>query len=74
MFATLDKPKPETENIRGLNLAAVMCMTVSNLSRLQRETSKRHVGETHCVPTAILLPQRELLLRQNSVTVHAHQS
>jgi hypothetical protein len=42
----------------------------------ERETSKRHVGEAHSVPiTAILLPQRlELLLRQNSVTAHAHQS
>jgi hypothetical protein len=28
LFATLDKAKPDTENIRGLNLAAVMCMTV----------------------------------------------
>jgi hypothetical protein len=28
MFATLDKAKPDTENIRALNLAAVMCMTV----------------------------------------------
>jgi hypothetical protein len=28
MFATLDKAKPDTENMRGLNLAAVMCMTV----------------------------------------------
>jgi hypothetical protein len=28
MFATLDKVKPNTENIRGLNLAAVMCMIV----------------------------------------------
>jgi hypothetical protein len=28
MFATLDKAKPDTENIIGLNLAAVMCMTV----------------------------------------------
>jgi hypothetical protein len=28
MFATLDKAKPDTENIRGLNLTAVMCMTV----------------------------------------------
>jgi hypothetical protein len=28
MFATLDKPKPDTENVRGLNLAAVMCMIV----------------------------------------------
>jgi hypothetical protein len=27
MFATLDKAKPDTENIRGLNLAVVMCMT-----------------------------------------------
>jgi hypothetical protein len=26
MFATLDKAKPDTENIRGLNLAAVMWM------------------------------------------------
>jgi hypothetical protein len=33
MFATLDKAKPDTENIRGLNLAAVMCMTVQ-VSRL----------------------------------------
>jgi hypothetical protein len=31
----------------------------TNLSRLQRETSKRHVGEAHSVQTiAILLPQR----------------
>jgi hypothetical protein len=28
MFATLDKAKPDTENIRGSNLAAVMCTTV----------------------------------------------
>jgi hypothetical protein len=28
LFATLDKEKPAKENIRGLNLAAVMCMTV----------------------------------------------
>jgi hypothetical protein len=28
MFATLDKAKPDTGNIRGLNLAAVVCMTV----------------------------------------------
>jgi hypothetical protein len=28
MFATLDKEKLDTENIRGLNVAAVMCMTV----------------------------------------------
>jgi hypothetical protein len=33
MFATLDKEKPDTENIRGLNLAAVMCTTVQ-VSRL----------------------------------------
>jgi hypothetical protein len=33
MFATLDKAKPDTENIRGLNLAAVMCTTVQ-VSRL----------------------------------------
>jgi hypothetical protein len=33
MFATLDKAKPDTENIRGLNVAAVMCMTVQ-MSRL----------------------------------------
>jgi hypothetical protein len=32
-FATLDKAKPDTENIRGLNLAAVMCTTV-HVSRL----------------------------------------
>jgi hypothetical protein len=30
----------------------------TNLSRLRRETSKRHVGEAHSVLTAILLPQR----------------
>jgi hypothetical protein len=28
MFVTMDKAKPDTENIRGLNLAEVMCMTV----------------------------------------------
>jgi hypothetical protein len=28
MFATLDKAKPITENIRGFNLVAVMCTTV----------------------------------------------
>jgi hypothetical protein len=28
MFAILDKAKPNTENIRGLNLAAVKCTTV----------------------------------------------
>jgi hypothetical protein len=28
MFATLDKAKPDTENIKGLDLEAVMCMTV----------------------------------------------
>jgi hypothetical protein len=28
LFATLDKAKPDTENTRSLNLAAVMCMTV----------------------------------------------
>jgi hypothetical protein len=28
LFITLDKAKPDTENIRGLNLAVVMCMTV----------------------------------------------
>jgi hypothetical protein len=28
LFTILDKAKPDTENIRGLNLAAVMCMTV----------------------------------------------
>jgi hypothetical protein len=33
MFATLDKAKPDTENIRSLNLAAVMCMSVQ-VSRL----------------------------------------
>jgi hypothetical protein len=33
MFATLDKAKPDTENIRGLNLAAAMCTTVQ-VSRL----------------------------------------
>jgi hypothetical protein len=27
-ITTLDKAKHDTENIRGLNLAAVMCMTV----------------------------------------------
>jgi hypothetical protein len=28
MFVTLDKARPHIENIRGLNLAAVKCMTV----------------------------------------------
>jgi hypothetical protein len=28
MFATLDKARPDIENIRGLNLAAVICTTV----------------------------------------------
>jgi hypothetical protein len=28
MFATLDKAKPSTENIKGLNLAAVICTAV----------------------------------------------
>jgi hypothetical protein len=28
LFVTLDKAKPDTENIKGLNLAAVMCMTI----------------------------------------------
>jgi hypothetical protein len=28
MFATLDKAKPDIENIRGLNLDAVTCTTV----------------------------------------------
>jgi hypothetical protein len=28
MFVTLYKARPHTENIRGLNLAAVMCTTV----------------------------------------------
>jgi hypothetical protein len=28
MFSTLDKARPHTENIRGLNLAAVTCTTV----------------------------------------------
>jgi hypothetical protein len=28
MFATSEQEKPDTENIRGLNLAAVKCMTV----------------------------------------------
>jgi hypothetical protein len=33
MFVTMDKARPDTENIRGLNLAAVMCTTVQ-VSRL----------------------------------------
>jgi hypothetical protein len=33
MFVTLDKARPHTQNIRGLNLAAVMCTTVQ-VSRL----------------------------------------
>jgi hypothetical protein len=33
MFAKLDKAKPDTENIRGLNFSAVMCTTVQ-VSRL----------------------------------------
>jgi hypothetical protein len=28
MFVILDKARPHTENIRGSNLAAVMCTTV----------------------------------------------
>jgi hypothetical protein len=28
MFVPLDKARPHTENIRGLNLAAVTCTTV----------------------------------------------
>jgi hypothetical protein len=28
MFVTLDKAKPDIENIRDLNLAAVICTTV----------------------------------------------
>jgi hypothetical protein len=28
MYAILDKANPHTENIRGLNLAAVTCMTI----------------------------------------------
>jgi hypothetical protein len=28
VFATLDKAKPDIENIRGLNLAAVSCTTI----------------------------------------------
>jgi hypothetical protein len=28
MFAILDKARPNTENIRGSNLAAIMCTTV----------------------------------------------
>jgi hypothetical protein len=33
MFATLDMAKPDTENIRSLNLAAVMC-TSAEVSKL----------------------------------------
>jgi hypothetical protein len=33
MLVTLDKTKLDTENVRGLNLAAVMCTTVK-VSRL----------------------------------------
>jgi hypothetical protein len=33
MFAIMDKAKPDTDNIRGINLAAVMCTTVQ-VSRL----------------------------------------
>jgi hypothetical protein len=33
MFVTLDKARPHTENIRGLNLAAVMC-TIVQVSKL----------------------------------------
>jgi hypothetical protein len=33
MFVALDKARPDTENIRGLNLEAVMCTTVQ-VSRL----------------------------------------
>jgi hypothetical protein len=46
----------------------------TNLSRLQRETSKRHVGEAQCTNNCYpITSTSELLLRQNSVTVHAHQ-
>jgi hypothetical protein len=31
LFATLDKAKPYKENIRGLNLATVMCITITEL-------------------------------------------
>jgi hypothetical protein len=34
MFATLDKANPDTGNVRGLNLAAVMHMTVQVTSLL----------------------------------------
>jgi hypothetical protein len=34
MFATLGKAKPDTDNIRGLNLAAVMCMYILTDYRL----------------------------------------
>jgi hypothetical protein len=34
MFITLDKAKPDIENIRDLNLAAVICTTVQ-VSKLQ---------------------------------------
>jgi hypothetical protein len=48
----------------------------TNLPRLQRETRKWHMHKEHSVLiTVILFPQRlELLLRQNCVTAHAHQS
>jgi hypothetical protein len=33
MFATMDKPKPSIENIKGFNLAVVIC-TTAQVSRL----------------------------------------
>jgi hypothetical protein len=42
MFATLDKARPDTENIRGSNLAAITCtiVQVSKIAVIDQETSK----------------------------------
>jgi hypothetical protein len=60
---------PDNSRPVSFTVSAWDWVYATNLYRLrrERETSKRHVGEAHCVlTTAILLPQCELLLRQNS--------
>jgi hypothetical protein len=54
------KPYRRTDNSRPVSTVSTWeWVYATNLSRLQRETSKRHVGEAHSVViTAILLPQR----------------
>jgi hypothetical protein len=67
----------------SITVSAWESVYATSSSCLQRETSKRHVGEADSVlTTAILLLQclvlllqcLELLLKQNSDTAHAHQS